>query len=103
MPESQKTKPALKIGGQPLGQVFGRLVHDIAEARVPSEFVPAVDVKVTMRMSTDNKKGFDFIFTNTTSEQSSITVELATRVHRSAVPGLPDPEVHTLRPVPDNG
>lgn len=75
-------KAPLTIAGEPLGEVFKGLVDDIAKTDVPADVMPTIDLKMTFNLSTSTKKGLKFVFTNTKTKGSSLTVDIATRVHR---------------------
>ena len=86
-------KNALVVQGQPLGKVFQGLVDDLARTKVPYEVLPAIDLKLTFNLTTTTEKGFKFIFTDTKTKGSSLTVQLATRVHRTTIDPSERPQV----------
>ncbi|MEM6259540.1 MAG: hypothetical protein AAGI37_14745 [Planctomycetota bacterium] len=71
----------LKVETEPLATMFNNMVDEISKVPTPPEIVSAVDVRMTLRMS--HKKGSGLIWTK--SSDSSITIELATRIQRSKV------------------
>lgn len=76
--------PALRIQGQSIGRVFGRIAGDLADVPIPAETLPAIDMKLTLRLQAEKERGFSFIWTDTTTSRSNLTLELAARLQRPA-------------------
>lgn len=81
MPKSDK-KGRSELSALGVGRLFGQTIKDVKTAGEEAEFRGVVDIAVTFKsVAVDNKGGLLRVFTGSDPKESTVEVQLATRLH----------------------
>lgn len=86
-------KPKLAQSGPTIDMLFANTVRDIRKGIMPLRMSAAIDLKVSFSAVEVNSNGWSLIYVKQKESRSTLTMELATRIHTD---GLVPPTVGEL-------